>query len=210
MRRVPPRKARIVMDKVKGMRAIAATQMLRYVPNKSAEIISKLIAAAMANARENHNLNDEDLVVTGGWVDGGPTMKRIRARAMGRANRILKRTSHITIVVEDIPAEIRAKRVHKPKPPIEAVPVKAKRAKKVEAPVEVEAVDAAVAATMVGEMSGEEDVSTIAAAEEAVMPVADEVVADSVEALAEPAAEEAPDAEPVPEVPADEPEKGKE
>ena len=109
-RRVPPRKARLIVDQVRGMRAVKAAQMLRFVPNKSAHIVRKLIRSAAANAVENHKMNEEDLVITRAFVDEGTRLKRIEARAMGRANRILKRTCHITVVVESIPEEPRPKR----------------------------------------------------------------------------------------------------
>jgi large subunit ribosomal protein L22 len=98
------------MDQVRGMRAREAMQALDYMRNKAAGILSKLIKSAAANAAENHSLSEGDLVITGGWVDEGRPYKRIRARAQGRANRILKRTSHITVIVEDIPEPERAGR----------------------------------------------------------------------------------------------------
>lgn len=109
-RRVPPRKARLVVNQVRGMRAVKAAQLLQFVPNKSAHIVRKLIRSAAANAVENHSMNEEDLVITQAFVDEGARLKRIEARAMGRANRILKRTCHITVVVESIPEEPRPKR----------------------------------------------------------------------------------------------------
>jgi large subunit ribosomal protein L22 len=121
MRRVPPKKARIVADQVKGMRALRAMNLLHFLPNKTAAILEKLIKSATANAKENHQLNEEDLIVKNVLVDGGPVLKRIRARAMGRANRILKRTSHITVIVEDVPEVPKQTRQASTKPTAKAV-----------------------------------------------------------------------------------------
>jgi large subunit ribosomal protein L22 len=110
------------------MRAVKAAQLLQFVPNKSAHLVRKLIRSAAANAVENHSMNEEDLVITRAFVDEGARLKRIQARAMGRANRILKRTCHITVVVESIPEEPRPKRqVRKTEPgPKPGKPEKAK------------------------------------------------------------------------------------
>jgi large subunit ribosomal protein L22 len=97
--RVAPLKARRVVDMVRGMPAQEAITVLQFAPQGAAETIAKLIASAVANAETTEGLAAADLVISQAMVDEGPTMKRWRARAQGRASRINKRTSHITIVV---------------------------------------------------------------------------------------------------------------
>lgn len=99
--RVQPRKVRQVAREVRGKSAEQMLNVLRFHPSKSAFALRKVLASAIANAEENHNLDRGNLRVSAIMVDEGPTQKRIQARAMGRANRIFKRTSHITVVVED-------------------------------------------------------------------------------------------------------------
>ncbi|HZH99045.1 MAG TPA: 50S ribosomal protein L22 [Fimbriimonadaceae bacterium] len=103
--RVQPRKVRIIADEVRGKNAAYTTSLLRYHPSKSAQALRKVLISAMANAQENHNLSPETLRIATIMVDEGPRIKRIQARAMGRANRIVKKTSHITVVVEDAEPE---------------------------------------------------------------------------------------------------------
>ena len=98
--RVTPMKARRVVDLVRGMRADEAAAILRYAPQAAAEPVRKVIESAVANAENNEGLDPDSLVITQAYVDEGPTMKRFRPRAHGRAYRIRKRTSHITVVVE--------------------------------------------------------------------------------------------------------------
>ncbi len=100
--RVPPRKARLVMDEVRGQYAIDALAFLRYIPNRAAGYISKVLASAVANAANNHNLDPRNLKLIEARVDEGPRMKRVQPRAQGRAYAILKRTSHITVIVEEV------------------------------------------------------------------------------------------------------------
>ena len=99
--RISPRKARLVADAIKGMKAEQALMKLQFTPKKAAKIIGKVLSSAVANATNNANLDVDNLVVKRAYVDGGPTLKRWRARAMGRAYGIRKRTSHITIVVSE-------------------------------------------------------------------------------------------------------------
>lgn len=99
--RVPPRKARLVMDEIRGMYAIDALAFLRYIPNRAATYITKVLESAMANAANNHDLTVENLKLVSGRVDDGPRIKRVRPRAQGRAYRILKRMSHITVIVQE-------------------------------------------------------------------------------------------------------------
>lgn len=100
--RVPPRKARLVMDAVRGKYANDALAFLRFIPNRAAQYISKVLTSAVANAANNHGLNPENLRLVECRVDEGPRMKRVHPRAQGRAYRILKRMSHITVIVEEV------------------------------------------------------------------------------------------------------------
>lgn len=104
--RVQPRKVRIIADEVRGKNAEHVASMLRYHTSKSAKALRKTLISAMANAAENNNLAPETLKIATIMIDAGPVLKRMRARAQGRGNRILKKTSHITVVVEDAPAEL--------------------------------------------------------------------------------------------------------
>ena len=97
--RITPQKARRVVDMVRGMDVESALTTLQFAPQAAAETIGKVLASAVANAETTEGLDTADLVVAQAMVDEGPTMKRGRARAQGRASRINKRTSHITIVV---------------------------------------------------------------------------------------------------------------
>jgi large subunit ribosomal protein L22 len=104
--RVSPMKARRVVDMIRGLPATEALTVLKFAPQAASEQVYKVVASAMANAEHNAHLRDRDrLVVAQAFVDEGPTMKRFRPRAQGRAYRIRKRTSHITVVVESREAE---------------------------------------------------------------------------------------------------------
>jgi large subunit ribosomal protein L22 len=107
--RVQPRTVRIIADEVRGRPAPYTSSLLRYHPSKSARLLRKVLESAMANAQENHNLAPEQLRVAAITVDEGPRLKRMQARAMGRGNRILKKTSHITVVVEEWEGERKVK-----------------------------------------------------------------------------------------------------
>ena len=98
--RVSPRKARIVIDLVRGKSVIDAEAILKFTDRAAAEIVGKVVHSAAANAEKNLRVKPETLFVSQAFVDEGPTLKRIRPRAMGRAFRINKRPSHITIVVK--------------------------------------------------------------------------------------------------------------
>lgn len=97
--RISPRKARLVADLVRGKEVGEALTILRFTPRKAARLIEKVLNSAIANAEHNLELATDSLIVRRAFVDEGPTMKRWRPRAFGRANRINKRMSHITIVV---------------------------------------------------------------------------------------------------------------
>lgn len=98
--RVSPRKAREVADLIRGKSVEEASATLRFTPRAAAEIVEKVLDSAVANAEKNLKIRRDDLFVSTTFVDEGPTLKRIRPRAQGRAFRINKRTSHITVVVK--------------------------------------------------------------------------------------------------------------
>jgi large subunit ribosomal protein L22 len=99
--RISPQKTRLVADQVRGMPVEAALQQLTFSPKKAAAVVRKVIESAVANAEHNDGADIDELRVQRITVDEGPALKRIQARAKGRANRILKRTSHITVVVAE-------------------------------------------------------------------------------------------------------------
>jgi len=99
--RVTPLKARRVVDVIRGMKADEAAALLRFAPQAAAEPVRKVLESAVANAENNDGLAPDSLYVAEAYVDEGPTMKRFRPRAQGRAYRVAKRTSHITVVVEE-------------------------------------------------------------------------------------------------------------
>lgn len=187
--RVQPRKVRIVADEVNGKPAAQSAAVLRYHKSKSAQALRKVLISAMANARENHGVDPENLRIARIMVDEGPRMKRMLPRAMGRGNRILKKTSHITVIVEEFePAGAIKPHGTKAKPrPTFAAPKKGK--KKAEEKVEEVVEAAAPAAEEVVETPAVQEVVE-AAPEEA--PAEPEVVA---EAPAEEPAEEAKEEE---------------
>ena len=94
-------KVRLVLDLVRGLPVGHARQVLALTTRGAADPVTKVLNSAVANAEHNHALDVEELVVAEAYADEGPTLKRLRARARGRGSRILKRTSHITIVVSD-------------------------------------------------------------------------------------------------------------
>ena len=100
--RVPAQKARLVVDLIRGKDVNSALVQVQVAKRHAARIVEKVLRSAMANATQNHGIRDVDrLVVTEAYVNEGPTMKRIQPRAMGRAYRIRKRSSHITIVLQE-------------------------------------------------------------------------------------------------------------
>ena len=131
--RVTPMKARRMVDLIRGLPAGDAQAVLRFAPQDASEPVGKVLDSAIANATNNHNLDPSTLVVTEAFVDEGPTMRRFRPRAQGRAFRIRKRTSHITVVLEELdtrepvkaaPKKAAAKKAA-PKESAEAAPKKA-------------------------------------------------------------------------------------
>jgi large subunit ribosomal protein L22 len=108
--RVTPMKARRVVELIQGRSAQEALAVLQFAPQAASELVSKVLASAIANAQNNLQLNPDTLVVHRAFVDEGPTLKRFRPRAQGRAYRIRKRTSHITVEVEAVPQRQMAQR----------------------------------------------------------------------------------------------------
>ncbi|WP_026477650.1 50S ribosomal protein L22 [Alkaliphilus transvaalensis] len=99
--RIAPRKAQQVVDIVRGKQVDEALAILKFTPKASAPIVYKVIQSAVANAENNHNMDRERLFVSEIFANQGPTMKRFRPRAMGRATTIRKRTSHIGVVLKE-------------------------------------------------------------------------------------------------------------
>lgn len=99
--RIAPRKARIVIDLIRGKQVGEAIAILRHTQRAASPIIEKVLKSAIANAEHNYEMDVNNLVVSQAFVDEGPTLKRFRPRAQGRASAINKRTSHITVVVSE-------------------------------------------------------------------------------------------------------------
>jgi len=99
--RISPTKVRIVVNLLRGKGVNEALTLLKFIPKRASEPIAKVIASAAANAEHNFNLNKESLVISQVFVDQGPTMKRFHPRQRGQAFPILKRSSHITVLVKE-------------------------------------------------------------------------------------------------------------
>lgn len=99
--RIAPRKARLVLELIKGKSAAEAMAILQFIPRSGSPIVAKVLKSAIANAEHNYDLDSQSLVVSEAYVNEGPTLKRFRPRAKGSASPINKRTSHITIVVSE-------------------------------------------------------------------------------------------------------------
>jgi large subunit ribosomal protein L22 len=128
--RISPTKARRVVNLVRGLPAKDALTVLQFAPQAASEPVYKVLASAIANAENNERLDPDSLLVSEAFVDEGPTLKRFRPRAQGRAYRIRKRTCHITIAVESVVAGAPA-RPAKSAPAAKATaPAKAAPAKK--------------------------------------------------------------------------------
>lgn len=100
--RISPFKARLVLDQIRGKRIEEALNILEFSNKKAGVLVAKVLNSAIANAEHNDGADIDELVVSSAYADEGVTMKRIRPRAKGRANRILKRTSHITVGVKEV------------------------------------------------------------------------------------------------------------
>lgn len=111
--RISAQKARLVMDLVRGEPVEAALTTLRFSPRRASPMISKVIKSAMANATQKTGVEGEDLVVWRATVDSGPTMKRFKPRAMGRAYPRLRRTCHLSVILKQIPKKDGPKKVEK-------------------------------------------------------------------------------------------------
>jgi large subunit ribosomal protein L22 len=99
--RISPRKVRLVLNLIRGKHVDEALTILRFTPKRASGIVAKVLKSAIANAENNHGMNRDNLYVAKAVADEGPTMKRVFPRAMGRADIMRKRTSHITIVVKE-------------------------------------------------------------------------------------------------------------
>jgi large subunit ribosomal protein L22 len=95
---------RVIMDQVRGRKVGEALHLLAFSPQKGSFLLKKLIDSAVANAQENANLDVDDLYIKRVFADEGPTLKRFRPRAMGRATRIRKRTAHMTVILDETEA----------------------------------------------------------------------------------------------------------
>ena len=176
--RVQPRKVRLVANEVKGMPVAHAANKLRYHSSKGAFYLRRVLVSAVANAAENNNLSPESLKIARIEVNEGPHQKRIQARSMGRANRILKKTSHITVVVEEFEPKAAVKphgTKAKPRPSFGSVKPK-KKAEAKAAPVE--------------EAVAVEEAPVVAPVEETAPEVVEQADAPAVEEAAEATSEE--------------------
>jgi len=103
--RISPLKLRLVAQLLPGKKVGEALSLLQFLPQRGAGLVRKVMVAAVANAEQRSQVDVDTLVVKGVQVDGGPSLKRFQARAMGRVNRILKRSSHITVVLKEGPGK---------------------------------------------------------------------------------------------------------
>ncbi len=120
--RTSARKARIVLDHVRGRSVPEARTILAFTPRAAARDIEKVLRSAVANAEANHGLDGDDLVVEAAFADEGPTLKRWKPRARGRVNRINKRMCHVTLVLAEVPEENTRRRPRKQAAAAETAP----------------------------------------------------------------------------------------
>jgi len=172
--RMSPRKVRFVIAAIKGKRVSEALDILRFIPNHASEPLTKVILSAAANAQESWGAGPDELKVANIIADGGPILKRIRARAQGRAYRILKRTSHITAILLETPPPVRKPR--KPLKPKAKAPQPA-RAPKAQSPTSQES--APVSTPVLEEASSSAPEIIAAAAVEQQAPEATIVASDA-------------------------------
>ncbi|SFG94992.1 large subunit ribosomal protein L22 [Desulfotomaculum arcticum] len=99
--RISPRKVRLVVDLIRGKDVKEALAILKYTPQRASVPVAKVVKSAAANAEHNYDMDSENLVVAACYVDQGPTIKRWQPRAMGRADVLRHRTSHITVIVQE-------------------------------------------------------------------------------------------------------------
>lgn len=159
--RIAPRKVRLVLDLIRGKRVGEAIAILQHTPRGASPIVEKVLKSALANAEHNYEMNVEELVVSQAMCNEGPTLKRFRPRAMGRASRINKRTSHVTLIVteQELPVGQTAKPTVK-----ESEPKEDNEPKQVEQTTQVEQVEEA---KPVNEVEQTEEVKTVNEAEQA-------------------------------------------
>ena len=99
--RITPRKVRIVLDLIRGKNVAEAFAILKFTPKAGADVVEKVLRSAVANAENNFDMDADKLFVKTAYADQGPTLKRIHPRSRGQAFKILKRTSHVTIIVDE-------------------------------------------------------------------------------------------------------------
>ena len=99
--RITPRKVRIVLDLIRGKNVAEAFAILKFTPKAGADVVEKVLRSAVANAENNFDMDADKLFVKTAYADQGPTLKRIHPRSRGQAFKILKRTSHVTVVVDE-------------------------------------------------------------------------------------------------------------
>ncbi len=99
---ISPRKVRLLVDMVRGKKVDEALTILRFAPTPTARVVAKVVKSAVANAENNFQMSPSDLKIVTVFADGGRTLKRFRPRARGRSNQILKRSSHITVIVAEV------------------------------------------------------------------------------------------------------------
>jgi large subunit ribosomal protein L22 len=127
--RISPRKARLVTDHIRGRSVPEARTVLAFTTRAAAREIEKVLRSAVANAEANHGLFGDDLRVSAAYVDPGPTIKRWRPRARGRASQIRKRTCHITIKLAPVPEQVERRETRARSAPAEEKPKRAPRRK---------------------------------------------------------------------------------
>jgi large subunit ribosomal protein L22 len=131
--RTSARKARVVLDHIRGRTVPEARTILAFTPRAAAKDIEKVLRSAVANAEANHGLDGDDLVVEQAYADEGPTLKRWKPRARGRVNRIFKRTCHVTLVLAEQPEQTkprRRRRAQAETPAAEEAPAKPKASRR--------------------------------------------------------------------------------
>lgn len=164
--RISPTKARRVVNLVRGLPAKEALTVLQFAPQAASEPVYKVVASAIANAENNERLDPDSLLISEAYVDEGPTLKRFRPRAQGRAYRIRKRTCHITIAVESVPPA----GTRRPRPGASAgtgVPAKAGAGRAASARTAAPAKTAALGDDIVDETTAVDATAEKASAEEA-------------------------------------------
>jgi large subunit ribosomal protein L22 len=183
--RISPRKARLVVDLIRGKDVADAQQMLDYSPKAAARTVAKILNSAIANAEHNNGLDPDELYICRAYVDEGPTLKRFRPRALGRATRINKRTSHITLVLDEREPRPQAKRKRFRRPA-------RKKAAEAEAPLQDEADQTELDADLEPEEAFEEELEAVEpeAPPQDDAPKAPQAEADQPELNADPKAED--------------------